>query len=210
MIDVRCSSGPISTPTSSRPTPTGRSATSPRCTSGRADQRRVFRHAARHPRLDRAGRRARRGDLRQADSRAARSARTATTASSGRWTRSRTAVARGAARVGPGTVAGRRTDVRADDRVMLPLGLARHAPVAPRARDRGTFRRPGDRLRCDAARADAGASGRRGALGRPRRARASAATRHARAPRRLLGAGRGADVEVHGFRDGYLPHIAAR
>ena len=59
-------------------------------TSGRADQRRFLRDEARDLRLDRAWRRARRGDVREADPAGRRSGRIPTTGSSGRWTRSRT------------------------------------------------------------------------------------------------------------------------
>ena len=57
---------------------------------GRADQRRLLRLQARDPRLDRAGRRARRRDVRAPDPARARWSRIATTGSGGRWTRSRT------------------------------------------------------------------------------------------------------------------------
>ena len=178
---------------------------------GRADQRRVLRHEARDLRLDRAGRRARRGDVREADP-----------ARRGRGVHARRvlradghdqgpAAARGAAttRVVPRGSASASTQPNrpSGDALRSALRAARAAPA--RARDRRAFRRPRDRLRRHDPRAHPREPGPRGGLGRPRRRGRARRTRHAASAEVFLAAPAASRSRCIGFRDGYLPHTAA-
>ena len=209
--DVPARSGRSSTRISSRPTSDGTVlAVSGHEQPRRPDQRRLLRLPARDPRLDRAGRRTGRGDVRAADRPAASWSPSPTTASSGRWTRSRTASAsRRCSESGAAPWLQRRTRAApealrgADARLLEPVAR-RAAPARPR--DRLPRRRHRDRLRRDAAHADPGEPGPRGRLGRARsgrRARARGARERGGVPRWRPAT---LAIEVHGFRDGFLPY----
>ena len=138
------------------------------------------------------------------------SACTSTTASWARWTRSRTASgSKGSSESGPRPVA-RATASRATarGRLMRELEPARGPSRSARPRPRRALRRHRDRLRRDAPPPCAARPGLEsfGSFSPPR---APGPTRRGR-PRRRSWRLRGeASVEVHPFRDGFLPYDAA-
>ena len=174
-----------------------------------ADQRRLLRDAAGRARLDRAGRRVRRGDVREADP-----------ARRGRRLRPRrvlradghdqgSPVARGAPRVRARALAhGRGARPTAPSRdATARLGRAGAAPQRPR--DRRSLRRHRDRLWRDDPLAGARPGPRLESTGWSSPRTGTESTRRGRAPRRSSPGLREPTVEILVAPDGYLPYEAS-